>query len=138
MANWKNFSKVHKTLYRLSGGRVGARLGGIDMALIEIVGRKSGQLRTTPLACYPHHDSIAVSASNNGLDKHPVWYLNLKANPEVTVQFGRERYKALAEEITGEARDTLWQKVIELNPTQAEHQRHTERLIPLVWFKRLS
>jgi len=56
----------------------------------------------------------------------------------VTVQFGRERYKALAEEVTGEARETLWQKVIALNPTQAEHQRHTERLIPLVWFKRLT
>ncbi len=136
MANWKYFSKVHKTVYRLSGGLLGSRLGGVNMALVSVKGRKSGQVRTTPIACYPYKDSVAVSASNNGLDKHPLWYLNLKANPEVVIQFRRDRYRAIAREVSGEERDKLWEIVIKRNPAQADHQSHTERLIPLVWFER--
>ena len=95
-----------------------------------------GLTRTTPIACYPYRGSIAISASNNGLDRHPLWYLNLLANPEVNVQFKSETYRATAVEITGDERDALWQKVIELNPKQAEHQDKTGRTIPLVWLQR--
>jgi deazaflavin-dependent oxidoreductase (nitroreductase family) len=137
MANWKYFSKVHKMAYRLSNGRIGSRMAGVDVALVSITGRKTGQVRTTPIACYSHGDSVAVSASNNGLDRHPMWYLNLKVNPEVIVQFKSDRYKAEAVELVGEERGNLWQTVIEINPLQAKHQKHTSRVIPLVWFKRL-
>jgi deazaflavin-dependent oxidoreductase (nitroreductase family) len=137
MANWKYFSKFHKAAYRLTNGIVGSRLDGVDMALVSITGRKSGQIRTTPIACYRYKGSITVSASNNGLDKHPLWYLNLKAKPEAAIQFETDRYRAMAIEITGEERDTLWQTIIKLNPKQAEHQNNTKRIIPLIWFKRI-
>ncbi|MEH6591605.1 MAG: nitroreductase/quinone reductase family protein [Halioglobus sp.] len=137
MANWRYFSKAHKVIYRLTNGFVGSRLEGVDMALISITGRKSGQVRTTPIACYPYKDSIAVSASNNGLDKNPLWYLNLKATPEATIQFRNSHYNAIAIELMGEDREELWQTVIKLNPKQAEHEGKTERSIPLIWFKRL-
>ena len=138
MANWKNFSKVHKSLYRLTNGMIGARMGGLDMALVDTIGRKSGEARTIPIACYRYKDSIVISASNNGLAKNPVWYLNLKENPRVTVQLGRERFQANAEDVTGEERDALWETVTQLNPLQAEHQAKTDRLIPLVWLKRIQ
>lgn len=134
--DWKYFGKVHSLLYRLSGGRLGARMGWIDVALVEVVGRKSGKLRTVPIACYPHRDSVVVSASNSGMERHPAWYLNMKANPEVTVQLGRERFAAVAEEVPEEEREALWEKIVKINKHQGEYLSNTERRIPLVYLRR--
>ena len=63
MLSWKHFGDVHKWLYRASGGFLGARMGRIDVALVETIGRKSGLPRCVPIACYPYRDSIVVTAS---------------------------------------------------------------------------
>ncbi len=135
--DWKYFGKVHSLLYRLSGGRLGARMGWIDVALVEVVGRKSGKLRTVPIACYPHRDSVVVSASNSGMERHPAWYLNMQANPEVMVQLGRERFAAVAEEVPEEEREALWEKIVKINKHQGEYLSNTERRIPLVYLRRV-
>ncbi len=134
--NWKFFGKAHKFLYQVSGGRLGARMGWIDVALVSVIGRKSGKQRTVPIACYPYRDSIAVSASNSGLDSHPAWYLNMKANPEVSVQVGRERFQAIAEEVPDEEREALWASIVEINHHQGEYLEKTSRKIPLLWFRK--
>jgi deazaflavin-dependent oxidoreductase (nitroreductase family) len=136
MFNWKYFGRVHKVLYRLSGGRYGTRMGWIKVALVETVGRKTGKQRTVPIACYPYKDSIVVSASNSGQETHPAWYLNMQANPEVTVQLGRERYQAVAEDVPEDEREALWQKIVEMNKHQGEYLDKVARKIPLVWFCR--
>ncbi len=136
--NWKYFGKLHRALYRLTGGRFGARMGWIDVALVETVGRRSGRRRTVPLACYPYRDSIAVSASNSGLETDPAWYLNIKANPEVTVQLGRERFRAIAEDVPPQEREALWQEVVRINKHQGEYLEKVQREIPLVWFRRVA
>lgn len=136
MADWKVFSKVHQFIYRASGGRVGARLAGIDMVVIHCVGRKSGLSRPTPIACYPYRNGVAVVASNNGGDRDPVWWLNLKATPRVQVQLGRERFEVQAEEILGEERDRLWPEIVRLNPAQQSHQDHTARKLPVIYLRR--
>ena len=135
--NWKYFGRLHAALYRLTGGRVGARMGWIDVALVETVGRKSGKRRTVPIACYPYRDSIAVSASNSGMESHPAWYLNMKADPHVRVQLGGERFDAVAEEGPEEEREALWQEVVRINRHQEEYLASTRRRIPLVWFRRV-
>jgi deazaflavin-dependent oxidoreductase (nitroreductase family) len=135
--DWKYFGKLHSLLYRLSGGRFGARMGWIDVALVEVVGRKSGKLRTVPIACYPHRDSVVVSASNSGMERHPAWYLNMQANPDVTVQLGRERFAAVAEEVPDEEREALWEKIVKINKHQGEYLSNTERRIPLVYLRPL-
>jgi deazaflavin-dependent oxidoreductase (nitroreductase family) len=135
--NWKYFGKIHEKLYRLSGGRLGARMGWIDVALVETVGRKSGKRRIAPIACYPYQDSVVVSASNSGSERHPAWYLNMQADPHVTVQLGREKFRAVAEEVPEEEREALWQKIVEINHHQGEYLARTERRIPLVWLKRV-
>ena len=127
---------AHKFLYQVSGGRLGARMGWIDVALVSVIGRKSGKQRTVPIACYPYRDSIAVSASNSGLDSHPAWYLNMKANPEVSVQVGRERFQAIAEEVPDEEREALWASIVEINHHQGEYLEKTSRKIPLLWFRK--
>ncbi len=136
--NWKFFGKFHTLLYRASGGRLGARMGWIDVALVSVVGRKTGKLRTVPIACYPYRDSVAVSASNSGLDSHPAWYLNMRANPEVDVQIGREQFRAVAEEVPDEERDALWKSIVEIKHHQADYLGKTQRQIPLLWFRRLA
>ena len=136
MFNWKYFGKVHGFLYRVSGGRFGNRMGWIDVALVETVGRKSGKRRTAPIACYPYRDSIVVSASNSGSERHPAWYLNMQADPNVTVQLGREKFPAVAVDVPEEEREALWQKIVEINHHQGEYLARTERRIPLVWLKR--
>ena len=136
MLNWKHFGKAHQLIYQLTGGRIGARMGWIDVALVETVGRKTGQLRCVPIACYPYRDSIVVSASNSGKESHPVWYLNMQANPAVTVQIGKERYQAIAEDVADEERAALWAKIVQMNKHQGEYLEKAERKIPLVWLRR--
>ena len=138
MADWKLFSKVHQFVYRISKGRVGARLAGIDMVVIHCIGRKSGLGRPTPIACYPYGNNVAVVASNNGADKDPVWWLNLKAHPEVDVQLGRETFRVVAEEIVGQAREDFWPEIVRLNPTQQRHQDHTSRVLPVIYLRRVG
>ena len=137
MFNWKYFGKALKVLYRLSGGRYGASMGWIKVALIDATGRKTGKQRTVPLACYPYRDSIVVSASNSGQESDPAWYLNMQANPQVTVQLGRERYAAVAENVPEEEREELWPKIVEMNKHQGEYLEKVTRKIPLVWFRRV-
>lgn len=136
--NWKYFGRAHKWLYRISGGRYGAKMGWIDVALVTTIGRKSGKVRTVPIACYPYRDSVAVSASNSGMETHPAWYLNMQAEPRVTVQLGKEQFPAIAEEVPLEERDSLWQTVIKINKHQGEYRESVTREIPLVWFRRLQ
>lgn len=137
MINWKYFGRVHKLLYKLSGGRFGARMGWIDVALVTTTGRKTGKQRTVPIACYPYRDSVAVSASNSGMENHPAWYLNMLANPRVTVQLGKETFEAMAEEVPAGEREALWATVVKINKHQGEYLAMVEREIPLVWFRRL-
>ena len=137
MINWKYFGRAHKLLYKLSGGRFGARMGWIDVALVTTTGRKTGKTRTVPIACYPYRDSVAVSASNSGMESHPAWYLNMLANPRVTVQLGRETFEAMAEEVAADEREALWASVVKINKHQGEYLAMVQREIPLVWFRRL-
>ncbi len=134
--NWKLFGKIHQLLYRFSGGRLGARMGWIDVALVETIGRKTGLVRSVPIACYPYRDSIVVSASNSGKECHPIWYLNMQANPTVTVQLGRERFRAIAEDVAEGEREALWDTIVKLNSHQGEYLKKAQRKIPLVWLRR--
>ena len=136
MDKWKYFGRAHKRIYQWTGGRLGSRMGWIDVALVETIGRKSGQLRCIPIACYPYRDSIVVSASNSGKETHPAWYLNMQANPSVAVQEGRERYQAVAEDVEEGERAALWETIVKINRHQGEYLEIAERKIPLVWLRR--
>ncbi len=137
MANWKLFGKVHQFVYRISKGKLGSSLAGIDMVVIYCIGRKSGRTRPTPIACYPYGNNVAVVASNNGSDKDPAWWLNLKANPRVEVQLGAEVFPVVAEEIVGEERKKLWPEIIKRNPAQRRHQEHTDRVLPVIYLRKV-
>ena len=117
--------------YRASGGRI-ERLGGTSrMLLLTTLGARTGQPRTTPMMFVRDGDLLAVYASNVGAPRHPAWYHNLVAHPEVTVELGRDRFDAVARVTSGAERERLWQ----LFPFP-EHQEKTSRLIPVVALER--
>ena len=136
MANWSVVSVIHRALYRATGGRVGARLGGLDMLLLSCRGRKSGELRTVPLACMADGADRVVVGSNNGQDSDPAWWLNLQANPEAQVRLGRESWPVRAELATPDERARLWPLLCEQNRFYSRYESQTSREMPVVILRR--
>jgi deazaflavin-dependent oxidoreductase (nitroreductase family) len=135
MANWAWFTKFHKKVFALTGGRVGARMGGQDIVMIDTIGRKSGQLRRVPVACYSYKD-VTVVGSNNGLDKHPVWWLNLQSKPCVDIQLGTESFQVEAVLLAADEREEAWQEIIRINPRQKNYQAAlSARQMPIIYLK---
>ena len=77
-------------------------------------------------------DSYLVIASKGGAPKHPSWYLNILADPDVEVQVGTAKMQAKARTATGEERARLWQTALGFWPPYADYQKKTEREIPVV------
>src|ERR1700694_6045739 len=82
----KGMAQTHRAIFRATKGRIGGKLGKPPVLLLTTIGRTSGQPRTTPLFFQPDGDRLVVIASNGGSSRHPSWYLNLLANPDVTVE----------------------------------------------------
>lgn len=105
--------KLNVPLYRLSGGRLGGRVGNGPVLLLTTTGRKSGQPRTAPVLYLADGDRYVVINTNAGNAKTPAWSLNLGANPEAEVEVGRRRVKVQARLAEGEERAELWRRHME-------------------------
>jgi deazaflavin-dependent oxidoreductase (nitroreductase family) len=120
--------------YEASGGQRANTLRdtGLPVIIVTTRGNKSGKLRKTPLMRVEHGGEYALVASVGGAPTHPVWYHNLKADPDaVTIQDGPEPFDATVRELSGEDRAVWWQRAVETYPPYAEYQERTERLIPV-------
>jgi deazaflavin-dependent oxidoreductase (nitroreductase family) len=94
--------KLNVPLYRLSGGRVGGRVGRAPVLLLTTTGRKSGERRTAPVVYLADGENVVLINTNAGNAKIPAWSLNLKAKPEAEVEVGRRRYPVRARIAEGE------------------------------------
>jgi len=131
-AGQRFFTGLHTRIYRASHGRIGSHLGPVENVLLTTTGRRTGRTRTTPLGCLPDGDRLVLVASNGGATHHPDWYLNLRADPHVTVQRGAQVRPMLARTATPEERDVLWPRVVQRYAGYARYQAHAPREIPLV------
>ncbi|QFU92586.1 nitroreductase family deazaflavin-dependent oxidoreductase [Amycolatopsis sp. YIM 10] len=122
----------HVRRYLETGGEQGGVFHGVPALLLTTRGRKTGQLRRTALYYGEDDGRYVVVASNGGAAKHPAWYLNLTAEPVVTVQVGAETFEAVAEPAKGAEWDRLWEKMVELFPTYRSYRTKADREIPLV------
>lgn len=104
------WGKLNTPLYRMSGGRLGAKVGRAPVLLLTTTGRKSGQQRTAPVVYLADGDRVAIIDTNAGNERTPAWSLNLKANPDAKVEIGRERRPVRARVAEGEERAELWRK----------------------------
>ncbi|PBC47033.1 nitroreductase [Rhodococcus sp. ACS1] len=135
----KWMSKINVVLYRRTGGRLGSkwRVGsafprGLPVCLLTTTGRKSGEPRISPLLFLEDGDRIILVASQGGLPKHPMWYLNLRANPQVTVQV-KSRIRPMTAQVAdpGE-RARLWPRLVDMYADFDNYQAWTDRTIPVV------
>jgi len=118
--------------FRANEGRVGGHWEGRDLLLLTTTGRRSGRPHTTPMVYMRDGDRLLVYASKAGAPEHPDWYLNLVADPDVTVEVGAERYRATAAPLGPDERDRRFAEQAERFPAFAEYQAKTERVIPVV------
>jgi F420H(2)-dependent quinone reductase len=123
----------HTAVYKATGGAVGHRFPGAPpFLLLEHVGAKSGTKRTSPLVYGRDGDDVILVASRGGNPKNPGWYHNLRANPDTTVQIGRDRIPVHAREATDEERDRLWRLMVGVYAGYDDYRKRTDRKIPLI------
>lgn len=115
----------------------GGPIAGRPLLLLTTTGAKTGQRRTTPMMyvrdMYVRDgDRLLVIASNAGAPKHPDWYRNLVAHPDVTVEIGAEIFAARAVVLEGAERERVWVEIVAKYPFFVEHQAKITRQIPVV------
>jgi F420H(2)-dependent quinone reductase len=123
---------LHRRLYRLTGGKIGAQIANMPVLLLTTTGRKSGKPRTQPLTYTRAAEGYAVIASKGGAAQHPLWYLNLRANPLAEVTIGRETHKVRAREAEGEERERLWRQLADVFSGYDRYAEKTDRRIPVI------
>jgi deazaflavin-dependent oxidoreductase (nitroreductase family) len=130
----KTMNAAHRALVRVSGGRIGHEAEGMPVLELTTVGRRSGKPRPVMLTAPARDgDALVVVASRGGDDRHPDWFLNLRAEPRVEVALqGGLRQPMTAHVATTEERARLWEKIATSNPRYAGYQRRTSREIPVV------
>ena len=135
-AKWA--SKLHASLFRATRGRIGRRLVDNDMLLLTTTGLRTGQDHTVPLLYLREGDRLIVIASWGGRGHPPHWYLNLRANPQVTVQIMGRRFFAVASEADESTRTQWWPRVVKAYTGYADYQSKTDRQIPIIFLDRLA
>ncbi|HEX6945951.1 MAG TPA: nitroreductase family deazaflavin-dependent oxidoreductase [Acidimicrobiia bacterium] len=105
---------------------------GVPSLLLTTRGRRTGKLRRSALIYGRMGDAYVVVASKGGAPTHPMWYLNLKANPDVEVQVGSEVFQATARDATEDERPFLWEQMVSIWPAYDDYQERTTRRIPLL------
>jgi F420H(2)-dependent quinone reductase len=124
--------KLHRWMYRMTGGLLGQSSSVGPMLLLTTTGRRSGQPRTVPLLYMEDGARFVVVGSNGGRPRPPAWLLNLTANPSGEVQVGRLRHRVRAEILHGAARGDLWNRLGQFYAGWAHYQTLTDRSIPVV------
>jgi deazaflavin-dependent oxidoreductase (nitroreductase family) len=140
-----NFSEIpwiaeHIELYKTDPEKAhmwdSTPLGGpglLPTLLLTTTGRKSGKPRPLPLIYGEYGDAYVVIASKGGMPNHPVWFLNLEANPECELMVGPRKVRARARVAEGEEREQLWRKMAEIYPPYDQYQKNAaNRQIPVV------
>ena len=134
-STWK-FAADQVALYEATGGAEGNTLQGKPIVILTTRGRHSGKVRKSPLMRVEQDGTYAVVASMGGAPKHPVWYLNLRADANATLQDGPNVYEVRAREVHGEEKARWWAVAVAAWPAYDEYQARTQREIPVLVLER--
>jgi deazaflavin-dependent oxidoreductase (nitroreductase family) len=120
-------------LFRLTGGRLGGTfLRGAPICLVTAVGKRSGAPRTVALLYLADGDDVIVVASLGGMSKHPIWYRNLEANPDVTLRIGASERAMTARRVSDAEKAALWPRLTAMYRDYDDYQGRTTRNIPVI------
>ena len=126
-------SGFHRGVLSVFRWHLAGRIAGMPIVELHTVGRRSGQPRTVVLSApIAEPDRLVLVASRGGDERHPGWYLNLVAHPEVEVTRRGARTAMVARTATPEERAELWPRIVAAYAGYGEYQRRTTREIPLV------
>jgi deazaflavin-dependent oxidoreductase (nitroreductase family) len=117
--------------YESSGGTEGTTMRGMPVVVLTTKGAKSQALRKTPLMRVEHDGRYVVVASKGGAPKHPQWYHNVVANPQVELQDGPVKQDMTARELSGAEKEQWWERAVAAFPDYADYQKKTDREIPV-------
>ncbi len=119
--------------FRANGGKV---KGWAPLILLTTRGAKSGLERIYPLMSVPYGDTYVAVASKGGAPENPLWYNNVLAHPDVTIEVGNEKFAATARLLRDAERELAFAQAISVFPNYAEYQKKTEREIPVFLLER--
>ena len=127
-------SKLNTWAYRRTGGRIGGTffLHEAPVLLLTTIGRKSGKERTAPLLYLEKGRDVIVVASCGGMDRMPLWFLNLSKTPEVRIQIDERVEPRIARVADDDEKAALWPELLEMYPEFESYQSWTKRNIPVV------
>ena len=117
--------------FRANGGVVTRPYPDSTLVLVTMRGARTGRRITLPLEYFELDWVLHISATASGAPDNPAWYHNLVANPQVTVEYGTETFKAVARELPPDERDRAWRTLVGRKPRFAEYEQKTGRTIPM-------
>jgi F420H(2)-dependent quinone reductase len=129
---FRQFMRMQVFVYRRSSGKRMGTLRGMPVLLLTTVGRKTGKQRVTPVMYMREGNDFVVTASNNGRDKQPGWFLNLMAHPQITIEVAGTSKSMTAVLASAEEKERLWHQLVERAPFFDGYQKSTTRDIPMV------
>jgi deazaflavin-dependent oxidoreductase (nitroreductase family) len=125
-------SRIDTRLIRATGGRYNTTFAW-PCLLLTTKGARTGKPRTTPLVYVRDGDSLVLIASRGGNPRHPAWYMNLRANPEVEILLDGKTARYVARDAEGEERERLWRKAVGVYSGYEKYRRRAGgRKIPVV------
>ena len=125
-------SLLHRWVYQLSRGKAAGKFGKCNFLLLTTTGRRTGQSRTVPLLYLVDHGAYALVASYGGNPRAPAWLLNIRADPQVTLQIGSQRVTGVARIASTAERARLWDSFVSVFPGYEKYQAVSGRRIALV------
>jgi len=132
-AFYKVGTGIHRAVFNVTKGRIFGKAFGMPIVALVTTGRRSGKERSTMLSVpIVDGDRLVLVASFGGDDRHPAWYLNLQANPEVRATIAGSTRTMIARIATKEERAELWPRITSVFEGYARYQGRTERPIPVV------
>ena len=124
---------AHRAVYRLSRGRLLGRAAGMPVVILTTTGRRTGRCRRTMLTTpVSDGDRVVLVASKGGAERHPAWFHNLVANPDVLVTQGARTRRMRARVAGADERAELWPRIVQAYAGYAGYQQKTDREIPVV------
>ena len=124
---------VHRWVFRTTGrGTERARADRLGTLALRTVGRNTGEQREALVWYMDDGARYVLVASNAGSDLHPAWWLNLEAHPEARVRVDGDWQPATARRATREEAESLWPRLVKLNPAYRRYRAASRREIPVV------
>jgi deazaflavin-dependent oxidoreductase (nitroreductase family) len=128
----RTFWKVHRFVLRMTGGRLGSRLGGMQVLMLETIGRMSGQPRSVGLFFLEGDGPYFVAGSYSGEDRDPAWVKNLRAQPKAIATVRGRAVPVFARELEGAEREETSERFVQADDSYGAYRDRASREIPVI------